>query len=599
MKVTRVLASFVSGYRLYRLKILNLMMYSLFIFVAGSINCAADEPVSLSPAAEQSDVRLLKESQSALAVGHGYDVASEQSFDECVTGTFDPDVSTNQNPGLSGLFATSYIVETKKELVDRMTNGAALSIYGYGVSAASVSNLEISDYNLNALIVFNVEKSSRILTGVQLNTAARDLAISNIKRFREVCGSHFIVSDFTGGYLYAIITISVKNQADKDELKHSVGGIYNNIKFNAELGDQLGKSLQNREIYAIVFQGGGSKIFDGTSDVAAFIQAVNNASNDIIAHPTSQAFIARPYRKLIGWPPQVSIPQIAEQEIKNRTIILDYWYKLDDQRSRLNFLLLHQEEFDKFDVRKAQEVAESVALEYNNISVKLAACVRNTSKCKAIAPKSLTFDFPKRTGNRYQSCQLKSDVACGVLRYNGFRSAACGVEHYIRRRDEKCGVESYVMRRDAACGVETYNSGLCAKYSIPAGLPDGPALKLIACKSGSMLRQSAGGRIPMSYVSCIDPVTGINVSLPSFAVEEICQHPAFGVQLYTSCRRAEFGIEIYKECEDPTFGVQNFQLCEDVSHGVAAYKTCSVQIGPDGNTEICPEGAPVVMTVPN
>lgn len=574
----------------------SLFMMLVVIFLTGVLVSAGARTTA---AQVSSDVLLYRQSLSLLNLRHGYDPETNSSFDQCVSASINPDEGDPaSNTGLQQVYATTSLVETKKELVDNLSGSLSGGIAGFSATAGSVENVAISNYEVNVLITFRVERGKRLLYGAKITDDALAIASTDPQRFREICGSHYIFAEFTGGYLFALLQISTRSRMDHDTISASIGGMFNNVSFGVEQKSELRRTLESRNVQIYIFQAGGDQSPSIATNVDQFLQNVNATTTSIIDSPTVGAYSARSYKRVINFP-AIDIPQLSESYLRNRQLLLDYWYYLDDLKARLSYVLIATSEFSAFDRPGAETRLIEVVSEWSLVNAKVQACVARLEQCSPHEVRDLSFAFPERIGDPLAGCRLEPNELCGVFRYNEIRSVACGVESYLKRRDPSCGVENYTLSRTADCGIELYNTGYCIRKYQNQGPVTSVLTQSIACKTKPEVKEVPNTNNVYSF-SCIEVISGAPQGLFAHGVysaqapwggrTDQCEHQAFGVAQYQACRHPTHGVESYNFCSSPDFGIEAFKMCSDPSHGVAVYQSCLVRTKDNGQREACSTG---------
>ncbi len=482
----------------------------------------------IPPVTQQTEMKIMKEILPS--IGRGVNPATGTIVGECITGTA-PDANILAKSTATGEFAPDgQIVQASfKEIKSSEQLRKALSVSANGkaswgaaggsVSASFFQSSEITQHNLNMLMLMTVTNPEVRMHDVRLTPEAAELLrTQGTEAFFRRCGTEAVIGYQTGGEFIATVTISSREARSVSEIRAdlSVKGV--SFSAGAEFAQSMEKvSGQYETTIDLLMSGGkGERVVFTPGE---FKEAMSRFPETVRKHAVPIRQITIPFSSLIQ-----GIDTLSQQ--KRRTQIDDVAANFDDvhdQIADLRYTLMNDKTLTAQNIATIESDMQALEKDRTLLQIAIDTCENPNNPCAL--PENLSntkSEFRART-------ELSADESCGVdlfkMKQDG---AVCGyqaiqnsnvinVTRYVTVQDHRCGVKAYNTLLDKSCGC-----------SNPYGVAWGDS-----CQRKSCSKPEFG---VAEFHKCDVPEVHSETQNTVDMIPNTCRHPDFGVESFKVCR---------------------------------------------------------------
>lgn len=514
-------------------------------------------------------------------LGAGYDPVLGTIHDKCITSdstnkaknTLILPTDPNQiawmqsmTGGAQSIVFAATLIENSQELESALGLNASASYtpsVGTSLSAKESfsQSINMNSYNVYALVSVKIFTESETLLSINLTPAALNLASSNAKQFRRVCGTEFVFTSTRGAELYGVIEINTKSKTEQETVTAEIKGGSGGFSASADITSRLKNATNNKSLNIKLWASGtlGDTL---PTNIDEMLKFAAHFPKPAIQNPTVFKSVTRDYSKVMNWPETV-LPIIENrQEIltKLRQQYKEYIKNVND----ISYILNNSDQFEKFERNALVEKKSELHTALDRIITSTQTCMNSVENCKweSLSLSSVNVVLP----NRLQSA---------VILCHKTRDPICGIESYIVKQSEWCG-STLNTGTGTVCGVASYNSGkgpVCGStptpifglYTFPLRMTDAAQKNAWCVGKGYDL---STGRIGCHGEPGGGPGTCQGANQPRNNEFVQCAK-------YNTCSNEAFGVQAYNTCAHESFG-RTLKVCAHEQHGVAQYKECNI-----------------------
>ncbi|MBY5453933.1 hypothetical protein HFO91_30610 [Rhizobium leguminosarum] len=342
-------------------------------------------------------VTVTKDDLDTIILGSGYDLTSNHAPDRCIEPADDASLGTTAK----GVKAKSSVeaLTSRDETVrffnmnfDSSGKGTVMKglEIGGGLTAGYTRSTSFDENTVIIGVKDDVEMQNQTLQKFDLKASAKTLRASSPEAFIRSCGTMFISGYKAGGRLSILFQFSSLDKQEKEEIK---GSMTFNMKLAFAEGQSKGDLTSRVDHY---FHEGKLKIdvfytgapfdfappvynYDGkayltTLDFNGMLSSASKFEKAIVENKLAYPYeiYVKPYDELIDYNSTSVIDKAAV-----RPIIEDLTTKIDtlsDLKGRIDEILSHPEEFEKFDWDQAFGWQAQVIEKINKVRTTLVAC---------------------------------------------------------------------------------------------------------------------------------------------------------------------------------------------------------------------------------
>jgi hypothetical protein len=495
------------------------------------------------------------ETDQPIVIGAGYDPAFGVVLDECVEWK----KSTEEKPDVSsgdGAKAISYnlsLIENIEDIEKSLGLSASAKYGAISGKASFSSSIKMNSYNVYILVEVKVKNQANTISRISLHEDAVNLANSSNKRFRNICGTEFVVSITKGGQLFGVLEISTNSKTQQQEIKASVKGNMGAFSASADVNKSLKKIVKGKSVKVTLWSSGTRGQTPLPTDVETMLNFASGFPKEAIQFPTSFLAITRPYSQVLNYP-EIDIFRVENQRLILERIAkrrLEYIKAAND----IDFIIKYPDQFEEYDSSALLSKRKVLLSTIDALSSAGSKCIQSSKECKWSNDQIIQIDLPKRKDGVTMVCKPQQHKNCGVKSYIVKQSAHCRFD-LNHGAGAACGVLRYNKGKGAVCGTKLTHS----IYMWPHRASGGNKLNLCNSKGYDMTT----GRIGCH--------SGAGHCTPEPHNNEFLE-----CGKYASCEHSTFGAKTYNSCRHESFGKTN-KVCAHKEHGVAQYLMCNINL---------------------
>ena len=266
----------------------RLLSQTMLLAILGSNTAAAGE--------------FYPETTTPIALGRGYDSASNKLFGACVDGS-EADENSPGSKATSSQIAIE-LVDNQESMLRKTSSKASVGAkWGFGNASASMSTYQQNQLDSHS-VYFNISnvvtRSTTAIREPKLLAEKEQLMLSDPSSFFRLCGDEFIYSVSRGGTLNILLKISTTSSEDKKRIEGAIGGSLFGASAAAEFKSRLQKAKVSKKLEYTHARIGGSTDPTAGLDTDQLLAFVLDFSNQVSTAPEIMLVGTRPYSDFIA-----------------------------------------------------------------------------------------------------------------------------------------------------------------------------------------------------------------------------------------------------------------------------------------------------------
>jgi hypothetical protein len=305
------------------------------------------------------------------------------------------------NEGGQIVRATARMMESQTSLMEAMDISVSLSArYGLSTADAKMQFAEqhaVNEYSLTMLLQADVRNQPRSIISPRLRLEAEELYRREPDKFLQIYGDTYIDEVYGGGEFFGLFIFNTREESTRTQLKAelevSIGTFIAGGGIEAAFSSTVERNSRRASMQLWALMSGGSGLRN-PSNLTELADLYGNFNVSVQAHPIDYKVGLKEFRYLPLPPTEPWTSQLVRHdtiESCGRMIV-----EAIGQRSRIDYILAHPDQFEPFDERKLAEARAAIAHLIVDCAKRAEKCSVNIGDCSLVDLAPVAVTLPER-----------------------------------------------------------------------------------------------------------------------------------------------------------------------------------------------------------